>query len=79
MLTNILLGLGLNRDHAALLWGKLLSIALLINSGVFDLPTQAAHLGITLSPTGAHWIQATAVIVLYLSGQYSTSALPPAR
>lgn len=76
MLTNLFLSLGINRDHWSLLWGKILSIALLVNSGVFDLTAQAAYLGIHLSPTGAHWIQALAVIALYISGQYSTSSLP---
>jgi hypothetical protein len=76
MIANVFLSLGLNRDHAAFVWGKILSIALLINSGVFDLSAQAAYLGIHLSPTGAHWIQALAVIALYISGQYSTSSLP---
>lgn len=76
MLTNLFLSFGINRDHVAFLWGKILSIALLINSGVFDLSAQAAYLGIHLTPTGAHWIQALAVVALYISGQFSTSNLP---
>lgn len=79
MLTNVFLSMGINRDHWSFLWGKILSIALLINSGVFDLSMQAQYLGIHLSPTGAHWIQALAVVALYISGQYSTSDLPGKR
>lgn len=76
MIANLFLTLGLNRDHVAFVWGKVLSIALLVNSGVFDLSAQAQWLGIPLSPTGAHWIQALAIGALFISGQYSTSSLP---
>ncbi len=41
--------------------------------------TWAANLGIPLSATGVHWVQAIAVILLWLAGQYSTSSLPGKR
>lgn len=77
-LTSLFLSLGFTRDSATFWWGKVVSVAALITSGLFD-PHIAgmfdpAVLGI--GPSTLHWIQFVSVIVLYLSGQMSSSHLP---
>lgn len=79
MLTNLLLTLGLNRDHWAFLLGKVVSIAALITTGVLDVGYWACDIGLDITSHQVHLVQVGAVVVLYLSGQYSTSQLPGER
>lgn len=76
LLTRCFLRLGFTRDMVLWLVLKLVGVASLIVSGVFDLPYWAGYLGLRLSPTVDHWIIAASVGILWLGGQYSTSALP---
>ena len=78
-MTHLLLSIGLTRDSAVLLWGKLLAVAALIASGTLDLCYWSAYVGAPLSTTHVHIVQVAAVVVLYLAGQYSTSPLPAKR
>lgn len=75
MFTNLFTNCGITRDSALWFWGKVLSIATLVTSGVLDLPYWAGYLGIHATTTEIHWVQVLAVIALYISGQNSTSNL----
>jgi len=76
MLTALFLRLGWTRDDQRWLWMRLIAAASLIASGVIDVPYWAAELGVALTPVWLHRIQALAVALLWMSGQYSTSSLP---
>lgn len=77
-MTKFLVSLGLTRDSLALLAGKIISLcSLIVFGGLLD-----PHVGlidptaIGLSAKAVHIIQAVSILVLYLSGQLSTSSLP---
>lgn len=78
MLTNLLIRFGFSRDDLTWLWLRLVTVAGLISSNVFDVPYWMAYLGIPLSPMALHWIMATAAVVLWLAGRYNASPLPSA-
>lgn len=67
---------GFTRDDATWLVGKLVAIAALIATGVFDVNKWAAFLGIHLTDTQVHWVWAVAVAIGWFSSQVSTSQLP---
>ena len=74
--SNLLISWGISRDDKLWLWTKLLAIATLITSGVVDVGYWAGYVGLHPSVTTVHWVQVIAIVLLYLSGQYSTSSLP---
>lgn len=75
-LTTLFSQFNLTRDSAWWLWGKILSVATLITSGVLDLTFWAQYVGLHPSISEVHIVQVLAIIALYISGQYSTSSLP---
>lgn len=74
-LTNLLIDVGISRDSWLWFWGKLLSVATLITSGTLDLTYWAQYVGLHPTTTQVHIAQATAIALLWLSGQYSSSPL----
>ncbi len=75
-MTTVFARLGFTRDSALWFWTKLLSVAALITSGAVEIPSVATYLGIPLSVTGAHWIQALATVALWIGAQNGNSGLP---
>ena len=63
--------LGWTRDDVKLVWGQVISGALLVTSGVIDLSAY-------VTPAHLHLIQTAAIAVLYLSGKMGNSGLPGA-
>jgi hypothetical protein len=76
MLTNLFITLGWTRDDWRWLWTQVLSVALLITSGIIDVPYWAGQLGIPLSTVGLHWVQVLCIAALWVSGKYDSSSLP---
>lgn len=75
MIASFFARFGITRDSVLFLWGKILSALTLIVTGVLQIQSVADFVGIHLTEVDAHRIWAVAVVVLYLSGQYSTSSL----
>ena len=63
--------LGWTRDDVKLVWGQVISGALLVTSGVIDLSAY-------VTPAHLHLIQTLAIAILYLSGKIGNSGLPGA-
>jgi hypothetical protein len=61
---------GLTRDSVLLVWGKVLSLCVLITTGVVD----PASFG--LSEKQKHYVMVAAGAIAYIAGQLSTSGLP---
>lgn len=78
MLSRFFIDRGWSRDDLKWPVAQVLSAAALVTSGFIDVSYWAGYLGIPLSTTGAHWIQAIAVIVLWIAGKYDRSSLPSA-
>jgi hypothetical protein len=78
-LATLFVSLGWSRDDAKWLWVQMGSVAALIASGVFNVEYWATYLGITLTPIELHWIQALAVLTLWVSGKMDSSHLPSAE
>jgi hypothetical protein len=66
---------GWTRDDWKWAWLQVGSVAALIASGVFNVEYWATYLGLTLTPIELHWIQALAVLVLWISGKMDSSHL----
>lgn len=69
--------LGLTRDSALLLWGKIVGVAGLVAAGVFNPQISGfdpALIGV--SPRTVQIVSAASALVLYISGQASHSGLP---
>lgn len=76
MLVNLLTNLGFTRDSAMWLWGRIISAAALISSGVLDLKYWAGYVGLYPSDNLLHFVTVTAVVILWISGKMATSHLP---
>lgn len=70
MLTNILLSLGFTRDSATWLWSRIVTLALIVSTGLIDF-TQYG-----LTEREIHLVTAAAAAVLWLAGKYDSSPLP---
>lgn len=77
-ITNVLRASGVTRDMKALVWTRVLMVAALLTSHVFDVAAQLAQLGIQIGPVGVRRIEVAAIILLWLAGRYGTSPLPAA-
>lgn len=76
MLVRLFLSLGFTRDDEKWLWGRVVSAAALVASGVFDLSYWATYVGVTLTVTEIHIVNVVAIGILWISGKQSTSHLP---
>ena len=77
-LINAFVAFGWTRDDWKWLWLQIGAVSALIASGVFNVEYWATYLGIALTVTALHWIQALAVLVLWVSGKMDSSKLPGA-
>ena len=75
-LTRALINLGFTRDMALWFWTKIVAVAAIIVSGVFNVSQWFAYCGIPISDTTLHRITAGAAIILWFAGSYSQSPLP---
>ena len=78
-LSGLFVSLGWSRDDWKWLYLQVGSVAALIASGVFNVEYWATYLGLTLTPIELHWIQALAVLILWVSGKMDSSKLPSAE
>lgn len=70
MLTTFLINLGLTRDSVTWFWSRVVSLALVISSGVFDL----SQYGVT--DREMHMVSLVSALVLFFAGKYDSSPLP---
>jgi hypothetical protein len=65
-----LVRLGITRDSGLWWWGKVVSLAGMVTTGLL----RPADFG--LSDAQAHWVSVGCGVIAYISGQMSTSGLP---
>jgi hypothetical protein len=64
--------LGITRDSALFLWGRIVSLAVLVATGVLPLD----QLGLPLTDSQKHTVMVVCGLIAYLSGKLATSPLP---
>lgn len=74
-LTSLFTAFGWSRDDWKWTWCKVVGIAGLIATGVFDVQHWIEYLGFAISTQHLHWVFAASGFVLWVSGQMSTSGL----
>lgn len=72
---NLLTRLGFSRDDLTWFWAQLVAGAGLVFSGLIDVPTVAAKVGLYITPTEVNWIMGACIMILWLGGKMSSSQL----